>query len=36
LLLFGRFVPLALTLLAAELYNIQAFHLWTRRVAEKC
>jgi putative oxidoreductase len=27
LLLFGRFVPLALTLLAAELYNILAFHL---------
>src|SRR5438552_15693181 len=26
-LLFGRFVPLALTLLAAELYNILAFHL---------
>ena len=27
LLLFGIFVPLALTLLAAELYNILAFHL---------
>ena len=27
LLLFGVFVPLALTLLAAELYNILAFHL---------
>ncbi len=27
LLLFGFFVPLALTLLAAELYNIIAFHL---------
>ena len=27
LLLFGFFVPLALTLLAAELYNILAFHL---------
>ena len=27
LLLFGYFVPLALTLLAAELYNILAFHL---------
>ena len=27
LLLFGRFVPLALTLLAGELYNILAFHL---------
>ena len=27
LLLFGRFVPLALTLVAAELYNILAFHL---------
>lgn len=27
LLLAGRFVPLALTLLAAELYNILAFHL---------
>ena len=27
LLLLGRFVPLALTLLAAELYNILAFHL---------
>ena len=27
LLLFGFFVPLALTLLAAELYNIVAFHL---------
>lgn len=27
LLIFGRFVPLALTLLAAELYNILAFHL---------
>ena len=27
LLLFGIFVPLALTLLAAELYNIVAFHL---------
>lgn len=27
LLLSGRFVPLALTLLAAELYNILAFHL---------
>jgi uncharacterized membrane protein YphA (DoxX/SURF4 family) len=27
LLLFGSFVPLALTLLAAELYNILAFHL---------
>jgi len=27
LLLFGRFVPLALTLLAAALYNILAFHL---------
>ena len=27
LLLFGLFVPLALTLLAAELYNILAFHL---------
>ena len=27
LLLFGRFVPLALTLLAAVLYNILAFHL---------
>src|ERR1700693_2909066 len=27
LLLFGRFVPFALTLLAAELYNILAFHL---------
>jgi putative oxidoreductase len=27
LLLFGRFVPLALTVLAAELYNILAFHL---------
>ena len=27
LLLFGRFVPLALTILAAELYNILAFHL---------
>src|SRR2546427_12106484 len=27
LLLFGRFVPLALTLLAAEIYNILAFHL---------
>jgi putative oxidoreductase len=26
LLLFGFFVPLALTLLAAELYNILAFH----------
>jgi len=27
LLLFGFFVPLALTLLAAELYNMLAFHL---------
>ena len=27
LLLAGRFVPLALTVLAAELYNILAFHL---------
>jgi putative oxidoreductase len=27
LLLSGYFVPLALTLLAAELYNILAFHL---------
>ena len=27
LLLFGFFLPLALTLLAAELYNILAFHL---------
>jgi hypothetical protein len=27
LLLSGDFVPLALTLLAAELYNILAFHL---------
>jgi uncharacterized membrane protein YphA (DoxX/SURF4 family) len=27
LLLLGSFVPLALTLLAAELYNILAFHL---------
>ena len=27
LLLFGLFVPLALTLLGAELYNILAFHL---------
>jgi putative oxidoreductase len=27
LLLFGYFVPLALTVLAAELYNILAFHL---------
>ena len=27
LLLFGFFVPLALTVLAAELYNILAFHL---------
>ena len=27
LLLFGFFVPLALTLIAAELYNILAFHL---------
>jgi putative oxidoreductase len=27
LLLFGFFVPLALTLLAAELYNILAFHI---------
>ena len=27
LLLFGFFVPLALTLLAAEIYNILAFHL---------
>ena len=27
LLLSGRFVPLALTLLAAVLYNILAFHL---------
>jgi hypothetical protein len=27
LLLSGFFVPLALTLLAAELYNILAFHL---------
>jgi putative oxidoreductase len=27
LLLFGFFVPFALTLLAAELYNILAFHL---------
>src|SRR5438132_11849108 len=27
LLLFGRFVPLGVTLLAAELYNILAFHL---------
>jgi putative oxidoreductase len=27
LLLFGLFVPLALTVLAAELYNILAFHL---------
>ena len=27
LLLFGFFMPLALTLLAAELYNILAFHL---------
>jgi putative oxidoreductase len=27
LLLFGFFVPLALTMLAAELYNIIAFHL---------
>lgn len=27
LLLFGLFVPLALTILAAELYNILAFHL---------
>ena len=27
LLLSGRFVPLALTLLAAELYNILAFHI---------
>src|SRR5438105_15056545 len=27
LLLFGFYVPLALTLLAAELYNILAFHL---------
>jgi putative oxidoreductase len=27
LLLFGFFVPLALTMLAAELYNILAFHL---------
>lgn len=27
LLLFGVFVPLAMTLLAAELYNILAFHL---------
>jgi putative oxidoreductase len=27
LLLFGVFVPLALTVLAAELYNILAFHL---------
>lgn len=27
LLLAGRFVPLALTLLAAEIYNILAFHL---------
>jgi putative oxidoreductase len=27
LLVFGFFVPLALTLLAAELYNILAFHL---------
>src|ERR1700683_5819037 len=27
LLLFGRFVPLAMTVLAAELYNILAFHL---------
>jgi putative oxidoreductase len=27
LLLFGFFVPLALTLLAAELYNILVFHL---------
>ena len=27
LLLFGIFVPLALTLLAAEIYNILAFHL---------
>jgi hypothetical protein len=27
LLLLGLFVPLALTLLAAELYNILAFHL---------
>ena len=27
LLLFGFFVPLALTLVAAELYNILAFHL---------
>ena len=27
LLLVGRFVPLALTVLAAELYNILAFHL---------
>jgi putative oxidoreductase len=27
LLLFGFFVPLALTLLAGELYNILAFHL---------
>lgn len=27
LLLFGTFVPLALTVLAAELYNILAFHL---------
>src|ERR1700751_2976823 len=26
LLLFGRFVPLELTLLAAELYNIVSFH----------
>jgi putative oxidoreductase len=27
LLLFGFFVPLALTMLAAEIYNILAFHL---------
>jgi uncharacterized membrane protein YphA (DoxX/SURF4 family) len=27
LLIFGSFVPLALTLLAAELYNILAFHM---------
>ena len=27
LLLFGLFVPLALTMLAAELYNILAFHI---------
>jgi hypothetical protein len=31
LLLSGYFVPLALTLLAAELYNILAFHLMRRR-----